>query len=222
MAGAPLLSLEGASWNVSNKHHDRAMHWSYFTFYYLNTMYGGIVKVAQVAKGNEWKKDDFASQFAVPVTVLSGLISKTLLFTAGMKEEGWNDLEKGWNSAFYGIGVLLDIYMAYDTFLKKESASEWYDKHLDTGKQLIKIGASIGGCVLLGFRIDIWVNRKSDISDLFQTRDVLNAIALMFTFDDTSWFIKAVGAEAAAYVVVGETVVKMAAGCVHIAAVETQ
>lgn len=83
--------------------------------------------------------------------------------------------------------------MAYDTFLAKDGASKWYDKHVDTGKQLIKIGASIGGCVLLGLRIDIWVNKRSDKSDMFQTRDVLKAIALMFTFDDTSYFIKALG-----------------------------
>jgi hypothetical protein len=41
----------------------------------------------------------------------------------------------------------------------------------------------------------------------------------MFTFDDTSYFIKAVGPENAAFVVAGETYVKVAAGCVHIAAI---
>ena len=42
---------------------------------------------------------------------------------------------------------------------------------------------------------------------------------MMFTFDDTSYFVKAVGPENAAFVVVGETYVKVAAGCVHIAAI---
>jgi len=44
----------------------------------------------------------------------------------------------------------------------------------------------------------------------------------MFTFDDTDWFVKAVCPEVAGYVVVGETAVKIAAGCLHIAAVQTE
>ena len=75
--------------------------------------------------------------------------------------------------------------------------------------------------MLLGIRIDAWVNGKSPESALFQTRDVLNAISLMFTFDDTALFVKAVGPENALFVVAGETLVKAAAGCVHIAAVAT-
>jgi len=45
---------------------------------------------------------------------------------------------------------------------------------------------------------------------------------LMFTFDDTDWFVKAVGPEIAGFVILGETYVKVAAGCVHIAAVQTE
>lgn len=84
-----------------------------------------------------------------------------------------------------------------------------------------QVGVSIAGCVLLGPRMDAWVNNKSPLSATFQARDVLNAIGMMFTFADTSVFVNAVGPENAAFVVAGETYVKIAAGCVHIAAIAT-
>ena len=72
---------------------------------------------------------------------------------------------------------------------------------------------------MLGLKIDIWVNKKSNLSDLFHTRDVLNLIAMIFTFDDTGLFKKLVGPENALMLIGPETGVKLAAGCLHIAAV---
>ena len=162
----------------------------------------------------------------MPGLVIDGLISKTLLYTAGMKEEDWNDLDQGWNSALYGISVLLDLYLALDTFFLEDTvpihpADMDSEAYKDKIKTTIKVGVSIAGCVLLGLRIDAWVNNKSPLSATFQARDVLNAIGMMFTLDDTSVFVKAVGQENAAFVVAGETYVKVAAGCVHIAAIAT-
>lgn len=65
----------------------------------------------------------------------------------------------------------------------------------------------------------MWVNKKSKLSDLFHTRDVLNCIGLMFTFDDTSYFLKVGGAEPALMLASAEMAVKAAAPCVHFAAV---
>jgi outer membrane protein assembly factor BamB len=200
--------------------HDRAMHWSYFVFYSLNTIHNQVLKMGQIEKGpGEWKKDPIKVGSAL-TTVATGLVAKTLLYTAGMKEENWNDFDKAWNSTLYGILIGLDLYTAYDAFQPhQEPDGGLVDTIKDHGKQIIKIGVSIGGCVLLGLRIDAWVNNKSPLSDLFQTRDVLNAIAMMFAFNDTSYFVKAVGPTVATYVIVGESWVKLAAGAVHIAAV---
>jgi Concanavalin A-like lectin/glucanases superfamily len=208
----------------ANVDHNRAMHWCYFVFYQFYTIGSGILKGAQVMNpGGAWKKE-FGGM--VPPIVVDGLISKTLLYTAGMKEEGWNWFDQTWNSALYGISVLLDLYLALDTFFLEDTipihpadmdSEAWKDK----AKTAIKVGVSIAGCVLLGLRIDAWVNKKSPLSATFQARDVLNAIGMMFTFDDTTPFVQAVGPENAVFVVAGETYVKIAAGCVHIAAIST-
>ena len=214
---APLVTSELVG--DANVEYNRAMHWSYFVFYELYTFQSGFVKAAQIAKGGgEWKKTD--ALWIVPGMVINGLVSKTLLYTAGMKEEGWNTFDQAWNSTLYGTLVLLDLYTALDAFfLGDEVGTSTFDKIKDKGKQMTKIGISVLGAVLLGLRIDAWVNGKSLQSDWFQARDVLNAIAMMFTFDDTSYFVKAVGPENAVFVVAGETYVKVAAGCIHIAAI---
>ncbi len=218
---APLLKSGLGDANVE---HNRAMHWCYFVFYQLYTMGSGFLKGTQIMNpGGGWKKENAAY---VPGIVIDGLVSKTLLYTAGMTEEGWNWFDQSWNSALYGILVLLDLYLALDTFYLEDKApvteaEKAWEAKKDGAKTAVKIGASIAGCVLLGLRIDAWVNKKSPLSDTFQARDVLNAIGMMFTFDDTSVFVKAVGPENAAFVVGGETYLKVAAGCVHIAAVAT-
>ena len=218
---APLLKSNLGDANVA---HNRAMHWTYFVFYQIYTMGSGVLKVGQIMNpGGAWKKQ---YDGIVPGIVVDGLISKTLLYTAGMKEEDWNWFDQTWNSALYGISVLLDLYLALDTFFLEDTIpihpadmdSEAWKDHVKTA---IKVGVSIAGCVLLGLRIDAWVNNKSPLSATFQARDVLNAIGMMFTLDDTSVFVKAVGQENAAFVVAGETGVKVAAGCVHIAAIAT-
>jgi hypothetical protein len=89
----------------------------------------------------------------------------------------------------------------------------------DVIKDSIKIMVSIVGGNLIGFKIDAWVNGKTNQSALFNTRDLLNAIALLLAFDDTTIFVGAAGPEAAAAVVLAETYVKVGAGCLHIAAV---
>ena len=92
----------------------------------------------------------------------------------------------------------------------------------EKAKQLAKLGTAFIGCALLGVRIYYWVTEPQTKSDLFQARDILNAISLMFAFDDTSLFVEKVGPKVAAVVVGGEAYVKAAAGCVHIAAVATE
>jgi outer membrane protein assembly factor BamB len=208
---------------LTAKEHSLAMHWTYFVFYEFYTLGSAALKVMQITKpGGEWKKG--SDKWIVPGIVLDGLISKTLLYTAGYKEEEWNDLDLAWNSSLYGITVLLDLYTALDAFFLPDAqpTDHWFDQSKYYGKQIVKVGCSIAGAVLLGIRIDAWVNHKSPESDLFQTRDVLNAIGLMFTFDDTEFFVTAVGPKVASFVVAGETVVKVAAGAVHIAAVQTE
>ena len=53
------------------------------------------------------------------------------------------------------------------------------------------------------------------------SRDVLNALSLVFTFDDSKFWIDTVGPKGAAITVAGEVYVRVAAGIVHIVAVET-
>jgi len=208
---------------LGEKEHSLAMHWSYFVFYELYTLGSAALKMEQIASpAGEWKKGGMPG--LVLGVVADGIISKTLLYTAGMKEEGWNELDQAWNSSLYGISMLLDLYTALDTFLLEDKVvvdPSVFDKVKYHGKQFIKIGVSMGGVALLGLRIDAWVNHKSPASDLFQTRDVLNSIALMFTFDDTDYFVSAVGPKVAGFVIAGETIVKVAAGAVHIAAVQS-
>ena len=93
----------------ANAAHNRAMHWSYFVFYEFYTFGSGGLKAAQIfGPQGEWKKSE-GTLAIVPGVVLNGLVSKTLLYTAGMKEEGWNDFDQGWNSSLYGALVGFDL-----------------------------------------------------------------------------------------------------------------
>lgn len=194
---------------------DRVLHWCYFATYQMYTLWSSLVKGGQVKHpGGEWKK---YLKWITPTMVLNGLVSKSLLYTAGIKEESWNTFDWIWNTALFAITAGLDVYTAVDAFFLGDEIVEWKQNASD----LIKVAVSIAGVVLLGIRIDAWVNKKSPQSDLFQTRDVLNSIVMMFAFDDTSRFINAVGRQVPLYLIYGESYVKIAAGAVHIAAVET-
>jgi hypothetical protein len=199
------------------------MHWSYFVTYEFYTIASGVVKGAQiVAPQGAWKKSEIA-QIGAWLTVVYGLTSKTLLYTAGMKEERWPEWLQIWNSTLYAAGIGLDLYTALDCFFLGDSAavSVWAQRK-EKAKQLAKVGTAFIGCALLGVRIYYWVTEPQTKSDLYQARDVLNAISLMFAFDDTSLFVEKVGRKVAALVVGGETYVKLVAGAVHIAAIATE
>lgn len=192
---------------------NRAMHWSYFAFCIAYTGFAGFLKVGQIQENGKWKDNDDMTGMTMPL-MLNGLVSKTLLYTAGMTEENWNDEDIALNSAIYAITSGLDIYTAYDAFFDRSVTS----KNVQRAVDFIKIGVSIAGCVLLGLKIDMWVNKKSNQSDLFHTRDVLNCIGMMFAFDDTSMFLK-VAPGAALLLACAEIGVKAAAPCLHLAAV---
>ena len=193
------------------------LHWSYMTFAGLYVAFSGCLKVGQilaVQAEKDWKESEDAARFAVGL-VVTGLVAKTLLYSAGINEENWGTEDIIFNTALFAITAGLDIYTVYDAFKIGAKSSKTATLVVD----IIKTGASIAGCVLLGVKIDIWVNKKSKLSDLFHTRDVLNCIGLMFTFDDTSYFLKIGGAEPALALASAEMAVKAASPIVHFAAV---
>ena len=113
----------------------------------------------------------------------------------------------------------MDLYTAVDAFILEESPA---GAKPSMGKDLLKIAFSVIGLALLIKRIVFWVQRTSKGSDLAQTRDVLNAIGLMLTFDTTDLYVNLVGKKGAAFTAGGEMLVKAAAGAVHIANIATR
>jgi hypothetical protein len=162
-----------------------------------------------------WRADDTAKHVG-PIYIAQGLAAKSLIFTAGQKENGWNDLETAWNSTLFAVLVGLDLYTLYDIFLGVDSPEETWTTHL---VQLIKVIASCVGCALLVIRLDAWINHKSDVGPIFQLRGLLEALTMMLTFDDTKVFVTRAGPEAVELVLIAETVLKLVTGGVHIAAV---
>jgi hypothetical protein len=215
---APLLRSNLAA---ANPQYNRAAHWAYFIFYELYTIQAGALKGLQVLnpKG-AWKQKE-TSAVLVSLVLCTGLISKTLLFKLGLKEENWNDLDLAWNSTLFGVTAGLDLFTAVDFCFLGDEVVTRFDRFKDKSKQMAKIGCSLAGAVLLGIRIESLVNNRSAVPKLFQARDILNAVALMFTFDDTSYYVDAVGPQNAVATIVAETYFKAAAGCVHIAAIAT-
>lgn len=207
-----------------NKEQRLAIHWSYFSFNTIYTMLSGALKAEQIAnpKG-EWKKG--AYRYWVPALVVCGLYSKSLLYTAGMKEEDWEELDLVWNSSLFGTTAALDIFLFVDTFFLGESkeGEGILAKERAWLKEKGKLAASVIGVGLLATRIEAWVNHRSPQSDFFQMRGVLNAISLMFSFDDTELFLdNPAGKKLAPYVIAGETIVKVAGGVMQMAAIQEQ
>ncbi|HET8782695.1 MAG TPA: hypothetical protein VFM63_09765, partial [Pyrinomonadaceae bacterium] len=85
--------------------------------------------------------------------------------------------------------------------------------------QAIKGIASLVGVVLLGIRLDVWINHKSDVNTLFHVKGLLEALAMMLTFDDTPFFLNKVGRQTALYFVLVETQLKAVICGVHIAGI---
>jgi len=201
--------------------YNRAAHWAYFIFYELYTIQAGALKSIQVLNPKGAWKQNPANGVLVSLVLTTGLISKTLLFKLGLKEENWNPLDLAWNSTLFGVTAGLDLFTAVDFCFLGDEIVTGFDRFKDKSKQLAKVGASLAGAVLLGIRIESLVNNRSSVPKLFQARDILNAVGLMLTFDDTSYYVDAVGPQNAVATIVAETYFKAAAGCVHIAAVAT-
>lgn len=200
------------------------IHWTYFACNTVYTIMSGVLKAEQIASPmGEWKKGEY--RFLVPGMVLNGLYSKSLLYTVGYKEEDWEEFDLIWNSALFGTTAALDIFTFVDCFFLGDTppSNHWFDRFRAYGKEKGKLGASLVGAALLGIRIEAWVNHRSPQSDLFQIRGVLNAVSLMFSFDDTQMFLEnPVGKKLAPYVIAGETLVKVAGGVIQMAAVQDQ
>lgn len=204
-----------ADGNLTAPRHDLALHWSYFAFHILYTFGSQALKGSQLAKGIAWRADP-TLKFVVPIFIAEGLVAKSLLFTAGMKEERWDDLEQGWNSTKFAFFTALDLYTCYDALLGVETG-EW----TTTKKvvQEVKCFASLGGCVLLILRLKAWILHESDVSDLFHTRGLLEALTLILTFYDTPFYSRKLGPAAVEFLLIEELVLKIATGGVHVAAV---
>lgn len=209
---------EGEPDNLSSREHNLALHWCYFAFNMLYIFGSEALKMSQVTQPIGWRLDKTAIT-AGPIYIAEGLVAKSLIFTAGQKEGGWNDLELAWNSTVFAVLVGLDLYTLYDIWLGVETGVE-----TDTTKlvQVIKIIASCVGCALLVIRLDAWINHKSDVAPLFHLRGLLEALTMMMTFDDTGVFLRKAGKETAYYFVLGETILKLVTGGVHIAAIITE
>jgi hypothetical protein len=201
--------------NLTAPRHDLALHWTYFALNTLYTFGSQALKGSQLAKGISWRADP-TLKFGVPIFIAEGLVAKSLLFTAGMKEERWNDLEIGWNSTKFAFFVALDLYTCYDALLGVETG-EW--TKTKAAVQELKCFASLGGIVLLGVRLEAWITDQSNVSTLFHLRGLLEAVTLMMTFYDTPYYSRKLGPEAIELFVIGELVLKLATGGVHVAAV---
>jgi hypothetical protein len=202
--------------------HDECVHFTYVVFYTIYTAGSGIIKYAQFSQPRgEWKKG--MAWFAVGV-VLDGLLAKTLLYLAGKQEEGWNDLELAWNSTLYGATSLLDIYTAIDAlFLGDDPPTDhWFDQLKVKGKDKAKMACTYIGVILAGVRLTFWTENITKQPHLFHARDMLQAISLMFAFDDTKEMIEGPSRGIVGYLIAGETIVKLAAGGLHLAAVRSQ
>ena len=201
--------------NLTAPRHDLALHWSYFALNTLYTFGSQALKGTQLAARMTWR-DDPALKLFVPIFIAEGLVAKSLLFTAGMKEERWNDLELGWNSTKFAFFVALDLYTCYDALLGVET-TEW--TKTKAAVQELKCFASLGGIVLLGLRLEAWITDQSNVTTLFHLRGLLEALTLMMTFYDTPYYSRKLGPDAIRLFVIGELVLKLATGGVHVAAV---
>lgn len=214
---APVLSSDSAAAKIE---YNPYYHWSYFVCYEIYTVGSGILKGAQIAyPQGEWKGTSYAA--FVPPIISFGLTAKSLLYTAGFKEEGWNELDLAWNSTLFAATAGLDLFTMFDCFFLGDEIVTRFDRFKDKAKQMAKIGCSVVGAVLLYLRIESAVKNTSSVPALFQARDIINAATLMLTFDDTSLYLKAVGPYNAIVTVSVETVWKASAGVVHITAVST-
>ena len=203
--------------------HDLGVHFTYTVFYTLYTIGAGVLKGAQVNQpAGEWKK---SLDWLAVMVVSDGLVAKTLLYNAGMKEEKWDTLELVWNSTLFGATCALDLFTAIDAlFLGDDPPTDhWFDQLKFHGKDKAKEAITIIGGGLFGARISLWAMGVTKQPTLFHVRDLLQAIALMFTWDDCSWMVNnAGGKRIATYLIVGETLVKVAAGGVHLAAIHSE
>jgi hypothetical protein len=157
--------------------------------------------------------------------VYTGIAGKTLLYLRGMEEEEWDQEHLIWNSTLYGTTVALDVFTLVDTFFLGDSPAG--NDRLSRAKAYLKekgkLAASVVGAGLLGIRIHAWVTHRSHQSDFYQMRDVLNAVSLMFSFVDTQMFLgNPTGKKLAPYMIAGETIVKVAASAMQMAAIQTE
>lgn len=201
--------------NLTSRPHNLAIHWSYFAFNTLYVFGAGALKASQVSRPFGWRSDKSITTVG-PIFIAEGLVAKSLIYTAGMKEEGWNDLEIGWNSTVFAVLVCLDLYTLYDLLLGSDSV-----EFTKTARvvQEIKYIASFVGCVLLVIRLDAWIEHRSDVTPLFHIKGIIEALTMMLTFDDTPYFLYKAGPETAGLFVLGEVIMKLITGGVHIAAV---
>jgi outer membrane protein assembly factor BamB len=211
---APLIA-DGDHESLTHRDHNLALHWCYFAFNFSYIMGSSILKGLQVVKGPVWRLDK-ELKWLVPGWYANGIVAKSLIFTANQKEAGWNDEETAWNSTLFGVLVCLDLYTIYDIWMGLEPSRETNTSKL---VQVIKGIASLVGVVLLGIRLDIWINHKSDIATLFHVRGLLEALTMMLAFDDTKFFIDRTDRKTAGYFVLAETDLKFATIAVHIAGI---
>ncbi|HVF23108.1 MAG TPA: LamG domain-containing protein, partial [Pyrinomonadaceae bacterium] len=204
--------------------HPLALHWCYFVTSTIYTIGSGVLKAQQILKPmGEWKKGDI--RFFVPMIVYTGIAGKTLLYLRGMEEEEWDQEHLIWNSTLYGTTVALDVFTLVDTFFLGDSpaGNDRLSRAKAYAKEKGKLAASVVGAGLLGIRIHAWVTHRSHQSDFYQMRDVLNAVSLMFSFVDTQMFLgNPTGKKLAPYMIAGETIVKVAASAMQMAAIQTE
>jgi hypothetical protein len=206
---------DGEHERLTSREHNLALHWCYFGFNMLYIFGAATLKGSQIRRPLGWRLEKGMISGA-PIFIAEGLVAKSLIFTGGQQEGGWNDLELAWNSTVFAVLVGLDLYTQYDLLLGVETGVETNTTKL---VQAIKIIASCVGCALLIIRLDTWINHKSDIAPLFHLRGLLEALAMMLTFDDTRVFISKVGRPWAAELVVVEVGLKLITGGVHIAGI---
>src|SRR6185369_16033826 len=175
---------DGEQENLSSHEHNLALHWCYFGFNMLYIFGAAALKGSQIASPIAWRIDKTAVHVG-PIYIAEGLVAKSLIFTAGQLEGGWDALETAWNSTLFAVLVCLDLYTLYDIWLGVETGIETRTTRL---VQLIKIVASVIGVALLVVRLYIWITKESKVGPIYQLRGVLEALALMLTFDDTKAF----------------------------------
>ena len=200
--------------SLTHRDHNLALHWCYTAFNLIYVLGAAALKASMV-KGPDWRVDK-TFKGLVSVWFVDGVIAKSLIFTAGQKEGGWDDEELAWNSTLFGVLVCLDLYTIYDSWMSLEPH---YVTRTMKIAQAIKGIASLVGVVLLGIRLDVWINHKSDIGTLFHVRGLLESLAMMLSFDDTPIFKEKVGRQTALYFVLVETQLKAVTVGVHIAGV---